>query len=376
MPFSLKYPTLERKAADRLAAELREVPFLASASIRRESTHGDSRVDFILTVRSPKFNRRLVCEVKSGGQPRIAREACLNLLDYSRSDKRDYPVFIAPYISPAAGAICDQYQVGYLDLAGNCRLAFDQVYIRREAFPNQSVQKRDLRSLYSPKAERVLRVLLGTGKRSWRMQELADAAEVSLGQVANVKKLLADREWIQQVGTLQAMALAPSATDYRQRIGFHLRSLDEAVLPMLTEWAENYRIERNAASDYYSLKPIPQVEAELAATSRRIKAQLAFSGFSGAVRLAPAVRYQRVTAYVLGDSTALSDQLGLKPVSSGANVTLIEPYDEGVFYGTREVDGAPIVSPVQLYLDLAQTKGRGEEAASAVLEEVIRPLWH
>jgi hypothetical protein len=33
------------------------------------------------------------------------------------------------------------------------------------------------------------------------------------------------------------------------------------------------------------------------------------------------------------------------------------------------------VSPVQLYLDLAQTKGRGEEAASVILEEVIKAKW-
>ena len=35
--------------------------------------------------------------------------------------------------------------------------------------------------------------------------------------------------------------------------------------------------------------------------------------------------------------------------------------DEGVLYGTREIEGAPVVSPVQLYLDLSRTKGRGEE---------------
>jgi hypothetical protein len=61
----------------------------------------------------------------------------------------------------------------------------------------------------------------------------------------------------------------------------------------------------------------------------------------------------------------LVDRLRLKPVSSGANVTLIEPYDEGVLYGAREIERAPVVSPVQLYLDLTKTKGRGEEAASA-----------
>jgi transcriptional regulator with AbiEi antitoxin domain of type IV toxin-antitoxin system len=354
----MKEEELGHEAADRLAAALREVPFLAPASIRRERARGNPRIDFILTVRSPAIDRRLVCEVKPGGQPRMAREACLNLLDYIRSDERDYPVFVAPYISPAAAAVCDRHRVGYFDLAGNCRLTFDRVYIRREAFPNPSAQKRDLRSLYSPKAERILRVLLAAGKRCWRMQELADEAEVSLGQTANVKKLLLDREWIQMAAC-----------------GFRLRSLNDAVVPMLTEWAGNYRMERSTASEYYSLKPIPQTEADLAVASRRTKARFAFSGFAGAVRFAPAVRYQRVTAYLLGDASALADRLGLKPVSSGANVTLIEPYDEGVFYGTRDVEGAPVVSPVQIYLDLIQTKGRGREAASAILEEVIQPIW-
>jgi len=348
----------EREAADRLVAVLREVPFLAPISVRRENARGDSLIDFILTLRSPAIDRRLVCEVKSSGQPRIAREACLNLLDYVRTEERDYPVFIAPYISPAAAVICDQYKVGYFDLAVNCRLTFDQVYIRRQGFPNSTVQKRDLRSLYSPKAERVLRVLLAAGRRSWRMQELADEANVSLGQAANVKKILSNREWAEAVAG-----------------GFRLRSLDDGVLPILTEWIENYRVERNDAREYYSLKPVPQTEAELVDASRRIKARLAFTGFSGAVRFAPAVRYQRVTAYVLGDLPALADRLGLKPVSSGANVTLAEPSDEGVFYGMKQVEGAPVVGPVQLYLDLMQNKGRGEEAASAILEEVIKPLW-
>lgn len=358
MPFTVKERAIAPEAADRLEAALREVPFLSQATIRREKLRRDSGVDLILAVRSPSVNRRLICEVKSSGQPRIAREACRSLQEYVRSEKRDYPVFIAPYIAPTAAAICDQYQVGYLDLAGNCRLAFDQVYIRREGFPNPSVQKRDLRSLYSPRAERVLRVLLTAGKRSWRMQELADEAQVSLGQVANVKKLLSDREWIES-----------------EEAGFRLRSLDAAVMPMITEWAKNYRVERSIAREYYSLQPIPVTEGELVETSRRVGVQLAFSGFSGAVRFAPAVRYQRVTAYVLGALPALPERLGLKPVSSGANVTLLEPYDEGILYGIKEIDGAPVASPVQLFLDLAQTKGRGEEAAAAILEEVIKPTW-
>jgi hypothetical protein len=75
------------------------------------------------------------------------------------------------------------------------------------------------------------------------MQELADEAGVSLGQAANVKKLLADREWI-NTGTG----------------GFRLRSLDEAVSPLLKEWAANYRPSRSSQTDFYSLKAIPQLE--------------------------------------------------------------------------------------------------------------------
>lgn len=357
MSSTLNSSSVESGASERLAEILREVPFLAQSRLRSGAGPRDSGVDFVVSVRSNGVDRRLLCRVKSSGQPRIARQACLELVDYARSDKKAYPVFIAPYISPAAAAICDQYNVGYLDFAGNCRLAFDKVYIRREGFPNPAVERRDLRSLYSPKAERILRVLLTAGERTWRTQELADEAGVSLGQVANVKKLLADREWIDV-----------------QSAGFGLRTLEGAVLPLLQEWTANYRASRNPAREFYSLKSIPEIEATLSEEGRKPASRIAFTGFSGAARLAPAVRYSRVTAFG-GNVDALANRLGLKAVSSGANVTLLEPYDEGVFYGTREVEGALIVSPVQIYLDLMQTKGRGEEAASAILEEAIKTVW-
>jgi hypothetical protein len=56
-------------------------------------------------------------------------------------------------------------------------------------------------------------------------------------------------------------------------------------------------------------------------------------------------------------------------------VTLLEPYDAGVFYGAKEIDGVCVASPVQVYLDLRGFRGRGEEAAVKLLDEVIRPQW-
>ena len=82
-----------------------------------------------------------------------------------------------------------------------------------------------------------------------------------------------------------------------------------------------------------------------------------------------------MTAFVDAAADQLTDLFEFKEVGSGANVTLFAPYDEGVYYGVSTQEGSRIVSPVQLYLDLIGFKGRGEEAANAILEEVIKPLW-
>jgi hypothetical protein len=73
---------------------------------------------------------------------------------------------VAPYISPVSAEICRKEGVGYLDLAGNCRLSFENVFIRREGIHNPFAVKRDLRSLYAAKSARVLRVLL-MRNREW-----------------------------------------------------------------------------------------------------------------------------------------------------------------------------------------------------------------
>jgi hypothetical protein len=53
-------------------------------------------------------------------------------------------------------------------------------------------------------------------------------------------------------------------------------------------------------------------------------------------------------------------------------VKFVVPYDEGVFYGMREVRGVKTVSNVQLYVDLFNFPARGEEAASQILEVMLK----
>ena len=354
MAHSMKSDRLEQQAEKALVTCLEGVPFLQVRPSKKASVKNGHRPDVLAKVKFQDGEQILIAEVKSSGQPRLAREAVNQLLRYRESLPDAYGVFIAPYISPQAASICTQEGVGYVDLAGNCHLSFGQVYIEKEGKPNPFAQKRDLRSLYSPKAARVLRVLLTDPRRPWKVQALAAEAKVSLGQVANVKKLLTDREWLRT-----------------EQDGFRLSEPGA----LLAEWSENYTYRRNQVHDYYSLRAIEDVEAELATICRREGITYALTGFSGAARFAPAVRYQRVMAYVQGDKEAVTSRLQLKAVSSGANVSLLTPYDEGVFYATRDCEGIRVVSPIQLYLDLHGFRGRGEEAAKVLLEEVITPQW-
>jgi hypothetical protein len=333
---------------------LREVPFCRTEFSRIVSRSADIGIDLFGRFILPKGRVPFAVVAKSIGQPRFVREAVYSLTRYAASEPGAYPIFAAPFIADDAAKILEEEGIGYVDLSGNCRLCFDEVYVRCSGNENRFIRRRDLRSLYSPKSERLLRVLLGEPVRSWKVQELADEARVSLGQVSNVIRKLQDREWAA-----------------RDESGMRLSKPDR----LLSDWKANYDFARSERRDFFTLAGVDEFERRLATRMARAGGDYGLAAFSAAARFAPAVRYQRVYAYISGEIEQVADELGLKPVESGANVTLIEPYDDGVFIGAVEKDGVRVTSAIQSYLDLSQLRGRGEEAAQMLLREAIEPAW-
>ncbi|MCX6378897.1 MAG: type IV toxin-antitoxin system AbiEi family antitoxin [Armatimonadetes bacterium] len=337
-----------------LAESLDGVPFVCLDSAASDPQPAEA--DMEIRIRLPERERTLLLALRSSGQPRNVRIAVAQINRWLLQRPEAYGVFVAPYLSPAAVDICRNERIGCLDFAGNVLLTFDHVYIERTGKLNPFAVKRDLQTLYAPRAERVLRTLLNSPRTEWQVQRLAKEAKVSLGLASNVKKLLDQREWLRK---------ATSGS------GFTLVAPEE----LLQEWVENWRPKRNQIQAFYSLKSVSDNEYGLGQVCRQQGASCALTGLSGAARYAPYVRYQKMSAYVVGDVRGIVAHLGWKPVSSGANIHLITPYDEGVFYASEERGGVQTVSSVQVYLDMQQEKGRGEEAAAYLLEEVIRPTW-
>lgn len=333
---------------------LANVPFLEVIDDRDAFFTSDIQVHLAVNIQLPGRSVQLIAEIKNSGQPRLAREAVNQILRYRSKIPDAYFIFVAPYISQKSTEICRSEEVGYLDLSGNCLLSFDNIFIERKDHPNQFKEKRALKSLYTPKAERIIRVLLCNPGKKWHVKALAAESGVSLGQTSNVKRALEDREILSG-----------------KRGGF---SLEEPGL-ILREWTENYDYRKNSLQETYSLMNATDIERAFAAYCGKNNTRYALTGFSGAARVEPAVRYNRAMIYAVDLPEQAFSELSLKAVDSGGNLLLFTPYDDGVFYGSTEIDGAQVVSNIQLYLDLVGFRGRGEDAAEILLERTIEKAW-
>ncbi|MDP2719747.1 MAG: type IV toxin-antitoxin system AbiEi family antitoxin [Dehalococcoidia bacterium] len=342
------------KIKDKLEQILIAVPFIKINESLLEARLGNVRVDLIVKVNINGRLLSLLVEFKSLGEPRMVRMAIQQLREYSSLTENAYPVVAAPYISEDTANLCKQNKVGYIDLAGNCFLTFHRVYIERKYYPNPIIEKRRVRSIFSPKSSRILRVMLNyPQRRPWGVWELAKEANVSIGLVSKVKERLLDLEYIS--GDKYLSVIRP--------------------VELLEEWASNYSFKKNKIYDYFSFDDIKDIERKLSEYCKQQTIPYALTLFSGAALVAPFSRYTRGFAYVGNNISEVADKLGLKEVTSGPNISILEPYDEGVFYGSNENDDVSVVSDIQLYLDLIGFKGRGEESAKFLLEQRIKPKW-
>ena len=201
---------LEAMAVKAVRDLLDHVPRLEASSVCHERGLGsDYAIDGRIEFKHDDNPYALIIEVKSNGAPRVVRSAVYRLKgylthfpqsDHGDSDRRFIPMLVSPYLSPESRSICVSHDVAYLDLMGNAHLAFDNVYIDRAVAGRPKPEIRALRSIFAPKAAAILRALLRDPDRVWRVTELAEAANASVGHVSNVRKALLEREWIQKKG--------------------------------------------------------------------------------------------------------------------------------------------------------------------------------
>jgi hypothetical protein len=311
--------------------------------------------DFTVAVTNGHYSSTFAIAVTPQGHPRQLRDAITRLLRFRHhSNRSDYLVVAAPFITADGAAVCAEEKVGHFDLAGNCRLQFAQCYLERMGHPNpfRKDTKTVAPNLYGSRSERILRVLFQDLAKPWKVLPLAKAARVSAGTVSAVRTLLLEREWARD--TSEGIQLTQAQA-------------------LLKDWALMWARRREQRSGFFTLLPLDQAEQKMAAFARAQSRPFALTGAAGAWRRAPMTRYQRSQVYWAGEPAELADALGFKAAENGANIQVLTPRDDAVFLQGDEIDGVPVVSPLQLYLDLQRDPARGEEAAEQLWSNVLFP---
>lgn len=351
----------EQSAIQTLEQILNRIPFLKLQGIEGKNTAGAEihRHDLIAKVRVGNEAWKIVVEYKRQGQRRHVREAVLQVSDYlSRMPSaNNYGLIIAPFISEQSAQICREWGIGFVDLAGNCSLSFDHVFIETRSADNPFRVRKTLHSLFTPKAARVVRILLGPPLRTWKVADLQKAAGVSLGLVSNVRKLLLDHEWA-------------SAAD----AGLLITEPEK----VLRAWAKAYKPRSHRKHSFYT--PLHGVQLENAMRLSMTDGggrHAVLASFSAARWLAPYAR--QGTHYFYADPIGqqlIKERMKLEPVAKGENVAIQEPNEDDVFIGKVEsTDGIWCTGPVQTWLDLNVSGERGIEAAEHLFQNKLLPAW-
>ncbi len=216
-----------------------------------------------------------------------------------------------------------------------------------------------LKNVFEPKSSRVLRVMLTHPGRRWTLRELAKEARVSLGMSHYVTASLARMGLTTREESNKLVLIEP--------------------LRLLKQWAaaSNYSL-LNSLQEFYTFDSEFEVFlSKLKRLPSRFNHSYALTLHSAAWLIAPHVRPTDFHLYVRPsmkreESLSFAKALSLSPIERSGNVKLVSPYDEGVFYGSMQTNGIIVVSLIQLYVDLYNYPGRGEEAAEKVLEKVVK----
>jgi hypothetical protein len=346
----LKTPEIRRQVAQRL----RELfPRAKGWEEIADLRVGGKPVAVAVKFRLGDAERLLVVEVTALGQPRQIRAAVTRLAEVRREVPAAYPVAASVYIGPQSARILKENNLGYVDVSGNCYLAFDHVLIEKEGKRNVRPSTRPLRSLFAPRATRVVRVLLAEPQRVWRLEELAKAAEVSLGHSHNVISRLEDLRWVEH--------------DHAQRIRLGKPA------DLLEAWRESYTYRMNDVASYFVPERVNRrLMADVARVASTEGRRYAFTLGAGLSLVAPQPRLSGLHCYLEGDPAPVAAALGLRPASDwDGGVHLLAPYDAGVFHGVLEKAGLKVVSLPQLYVDLVGYEPRGAEQAEHLRREAM-----
>ncbi len=340
-----------------LALEDRLPPGWSVRSIT-QPRQGRPAVDAVWHLRSPDGEAvEFFADVRRTVLPHRLADAVERLrAATARTSRPTEPIIVAAYLSPRAQEVLTEQGVSFADTTGNIRLATSRpgLFILTTGASKDPWPAEDtLRSLRGRGTGRAIRAIVDF-RPPYGVRDLAERARVSPATLSRTLQLL-DREAL----------LTKDARGTVTNVDWN---------GIIRRWSRDYEFRRsNHLTPYLEPRGIPALAAKLdnAQWRHSVTGALAAQGFAP---IAPA----RTAAIYAADTTQAADRLGLRPVDSGANVWLAEPFDPVVFDRTVARGNLVCVNPSQLAADLLTGPGREPSEGEELLQwmKTNEDVWH
>lgn len=300
--------------------------------------------DFIFEKTS---GEKLLIEVKTILTPQIV-EAYLSKLNIYKINP-DACILISDSISQT---LVDRYaesRLNFYSPNGASRIEIPGFCYIVKVQNRKKTVKGNSGTVFVGKASSLPRLFFSVPTKKWTQYELADAANITRGYAStNLKKMIENGYILCNDGQ------------------YELIEPDK----MLNDWVAVYRFDRFVKKQMFAMHFNNYDDGlfKLHNILQENHIKFAFMGPTGAYLRCPYMEQNIITAYV----NELPYEMGkLFPVEKDGNVVLYVPQSERFFLGQQEIRNLPVVSDIQLYLDLIKMPGRNEDQAEYLRENIL-----
>jgi DNA-binding transcriptional ArsR family regulator len=320
---------------------------------------------------------KVYVEVKASCSPKTILEIAPWIRRIKRMNPGTAVALACPVMTVRAQQVCLENDIDFLDLAGNVYINTGDFLLQRTGRDagrrRPGTRGQAFGNPFSPRSSRVVRVLLEK-PGTWRLTAIADELERE-GRENPISRDLSFKIDLSSIS--RALSALTEELLVRKR-GQDIIVSDPGRL--LAAWAEKYQTRfRRMLRDSIVLRTSSEKGlADLAIELGRASRNFVFTSATAASVTAPYVDVDVVDAFAMRPEDFLASGItgiptARTPLSSQIRIT--RAYDAGVFMYARIVDGIPVTSPVQAYLDLYARGGRDRKQADFLLEQVLRPKW-
>ena len=253
----------------------------------------------------------------------------------------------------------------FVDVArGAVRIRLPWLFVDRSDVrarsPKSDATRRGFRNPFGDRASLVTRLLVEHPERAWGARELATAAGVSTMTASHV---------VRQLREMGAVEVRSSGRTFAARI--------RDVRALVEHWTRHYDWKRNEAL------PVQAPVGDSRRFLKRLGNELAWRRpwaltlHAGASLVAPHTVFETIHVYLAvrhaAELAEVAEASGWE-AGSGRVVLLRPEYDDSLWPETRRIDGIPVVSDLQLVLDLWHYPMRGREQAEVILEAMEKRI--